>query len=79
MIATLNDPKLKSGKILNACVQALVIEMVWIILGPEFRKDARETAVFGRALYGLKFWSHIFRCMESLGYESCKVNSDLLL
>ena len=37
-----------------------------------------------RALYGLKssgtaLRSHLARCMESLGYESCKADPDLLL
>ena len=38
MIAPLNDPKVKSGNILNACVQAPVTEKVWTTLGPEFVK-----------------------------------------
>ena len=63
--------------ILNVYVQALVTE-VWTTLGPEFGKDARKIA------YGLKsaiaaFRSHLARCMESLGYESCQADHDLWL
>ena len=54
MITALNDLEIKSGDILNAYVQAPVTEKVWTTLGPEFGKDARETAVIVRALYGLK-------------------------
>ena len=82
MIATLNDLEVKSGNILNAYVQALVTEKVWTTLGPEIGKDARMTAVIDRALYGLKstgaaFKSHLAKCMESLGYQSCKSDPDL--
>ena len=84
MIATLNDLEVKSGNILNAYVQAPVTEKVWTTLGPEFGKDAEKTAVIDRALYGLKsagaaFKSHLAKCMESLGYQSCKANQDLWL
>ena len=57
---------------------------MWATLGPEFSKDARKTSVIGSALYGLKsagaaFRSHLAKCMESLGYQSCKANPDLWL
>ena len=52
MIATLNNLEVKSGDILNAYVQAPVTEKMWTILGPEFGKDARKTAVIVRALHG---------------------------
>ena len=50
-------------------------------MGPEFGKDAGKSAVIVRALYGLKsagaaFKSHLARCMESLGYQSCKADLD---
>ena len=82
MIATLNDLEVKSGDILNACVQAPVTEKVWATLGPEFSKDARKTAVIVRAIYGLKsagaaFRSHLAKCMESMGYQSCNSDPDL--
>ena len=82
MIATLNHLVIKLGNILNDYLQAPVTEKVWTTLGPEFDKDARKTAVIVRALYGLKsagaaFRSHLARCMESLGYQSCKTDLDL--
>ena len=66
---------------MNAYVQAPATEKVWTFLGHEFGKDARKTAVIVRALYGLKsagaaFRSHLARCMESLGYQSCKADPD---
>ena len=53
-------------------------------MGLEIGKDARMTAVIVIALYGLKsagaaFRSHLAKCMESMGYQSCKADSDLLL
>ena len=53
-------------------------------LGLEFGKDARKTALIVRALSGLKsggaaFISHLARCIESLGYQSCKADLDLWL
>ena len=82
MIAALNDLEVKSGNIFNAYVQAPVTEKVWTTLGPEFGKDARKTAVNVRALYVLKsagaaFRSHLARCMESMGYQSCKADTNL--
>ena len=67
---------------MNAYVHAPVTEKVWIILDPGFGKDYRKTAVIVKALYGLKsagaaFRSHLPRCMESLGYESCMTDWDL--
>ena len=84
MIATLNDLEVKLGNILNAYVKAPVTENLWTTLGSEFSKDSGNTAVSVRALYGLKsagaaFRSHLAKCMESLGYESCKADSDLWL
>ena len=83
-IAALNDLEVKSGNILNAYVQAPVTEKVWTTLGPEFDKDATKTAVIVGALYGLKstgaaFRSHLAKCIESLGNESCKTDPDLWL
>ena len=54
MIPMLNDLEVKLGKILNAYVQAPVTEKVWIMLSPEFGKDAEITAVITIALYGLQ-------------------------
>ena len=82
MIAALNDLKVKSGNILNAYVHAPVTEKVWTTMGPEFVKDAEKTTVVISAVYGLKsaggaFRSHLLRCTESLGYQSCKAYPDL--
>ena len=66
---------------MSAYVQVHVTEKVWTTLGPEFGKDARQTAVFVRAFYGLKSAGEAFRrnlatCMEFSGYESWKANPD---
>ena len=84
IIPALNDLEAKSGDISNAYIQAPVTEKMWTPLGPEFGKDARKTAVIVRALYGLKsagaaFRYHLARCMESMGYMSCKADPDLWL
>ena len=55
--------------ILNANIQAPVTVNLWTTLGPEFGKDARETAVIVRVLYGLKsagaaFKSHLAKYMS---------------
>ena len=81
MIAALNDLEVKLGDILIAYVQAPITENVWTTLSYMFIKDARNTAVIVRALFGLKsaqaaFGSHLVKCMESLWYESCNVNLD---
>ena len=54
------------------------------MLGPKFDKDAGKTAVIERALYGLKsagaaFRSHLARCMEFMGYQSCMADTYLWL
>ena len=84
MIAALNDLEVMSGNILNAYVQAQVTGKAWTTLRPEFGKDASWTALIVRALYGLKsageaFRSHLARCLESLQYQSCKADPNLLL
>ena len=82
MIATLNDLEVKLGNSLNAYIQAPVTEKVWTTLVPKLGKDAQKTALIVRALYGLKlagaaFRSHLAKCMESSGYQSCKAHLDL--
>ena len=84
MIFALNDLEVKSGIILNAYVQASVIENVWTTLSPEFGKDARKSAVIVRALYGLKsvgaaYRRNLAKCMESMGYQFCKADANLWL
>ena len=77
MIAALNDLEVKLGCILNANFHAPLTEMVWTMVGPEFGKDDGKSAVIIIALYDLKsagaaLKSHLAKCMESLGYQSCK-------
>ena len=53
-------------------------------MGPKFAKVAGKTAVIVRALYGLNsagaaFISHLAKCMETLGYKSCKADPNLWL
>ena len=84
MIATLNDLEVKWGNIMKAYIQEPVTEKVWTMLHPEFGEDARKTAVIVRALYGVKsggeaFRSYLAKCMQSLGYQSCKADPDLWL
>ena len=52
------------------------------MLGPEFGADADKKAFLVHALYGLKlaggsFGHHLADCMRTLGYSSCKADSDL--
>ena len=61
-----------------------VTENVWITLGPEFGKDVGKSVVIVLALCGLKlagvaFGSQLAKCMESLGYQSCKADLGLWL
>ena len=84
MIVTLNDLEVESGNIQNAYGQTPVTEKVWTTKGPEFGKDTGKTPVIVRAFYVLKsaaaaFKRHLARCMDSLGYESCKADPDLWL
>ena len=84
MIVALNDLEVKLDNILNAYIQAPIIEKVWTTLGPDYGKETRKTAVIVRIFFGLKsagaaFRNHLARCMESLGYESCKADPDLWL
>ena len=50
--------------------------------GPEFGADAGKKAFLVHTLYGLKsaggsFSCHLANCMRTLGYSSCKADSDL--
>ena len=52
------------------------------MLGPEFGADAGKKAFLVCTLYGLKsagdsFSHHLANCMRTLGYSSCKADSDL--
>ncbi len=68
MLVALNDLEVKIGDILNAYITAPITEKVWTVLGPEFGQDAGRSAIFMRALYGLKsvgaaFHAHLASCM----------------
>ena len=55
-------------------------EKVWTILGLKFGKDVRKTAGIVRFLYVVAaFRSYLAKCIESLGYQSCKADMDLWL
>ena len=41
MIDACNNVNVKSGDILNMCVQVPLTEKVWTMLGPKFGKDTR--------------------------------------
>ena len=67
-----------------ATLKAPVTEKVLTTLGLEFGKDAKRAAVIIKNLYDLKsagaaFQSHLARCMESFGYQSCKADPGLWL
>ena len=82
MIATLNDLEVKLGSILNAYVQAPVMEKVWTTMGPEFGIDVEKITIIVRAIYILKsagaaFRRLLARCMESMDYQSSKADPNL--
>ena len=84
MLAALNDLQVKVGDVLNAYITAPVKEKVWIVLSPEFGRDASKSAIISRALYGLKstgaaFCAHLASFMRQMGYTSCKADPDLWL
>ena len=81
-IATLNDLQVKECHVQNAFLMATSKEQIWAILGPEFGADAGKKAFLVHALYGLKSAGGSFGChpanyMRTLGYSSCKADSDL--
>ena len=80
--AALNDLEVMTGDILNAYLTAPSSQKLWTTCGREFGKDANKKAIIKRALYGNKcagadFRNHLRKCMEHLGYESCKADPDL--
>ena len=82
MITTINDLEVRFTDILNAYVEAPVTEK-GTTSGPEFSKDSSNTVVIIKAVYGLKsavavFRSYLASCIESMGYDSCKAETDLL-
>ena len=79
---TLNNLQVKASDVQNAFLMAPCKEQIWTMLGPEFGADAGKKAFLVCALYGLKppgglFSPHPANCMRTLGYSSCKVDSDL--
>ena len=66
IIFALNNLTLKLTDIMNAYIQASMAEKVSTI-GPEFSKDASNTAVIARASCGLKSARAAFR--SQLGYK----------
>ena len=80
MIFTINDLEVRLGDILNACVQAPVKEKVLNTFGPKYDKDAGKASVIVRASsVGEAFRSHLARCMQCMGYQSCKIDPDVWL
>ena len=59
---------------------APITQKVWTTLGPEFHKDCsdHESPICPKDNMN-RFRSHLARCMESLGHESCKTDLDLWL
>ena len=81
-IAALNDLQVKASDVQNAFLTAPCEERIWTMLGPEFGADAGKKAFLGCVLYGLKsagglFGHHLANCIRTLGYSSCKADSDL--
>ena len=81
-IVTLNDLQAKASDVQNAFLMAHCEEQIWTMLGPEFGADAGKKAFLVCTLYGLKLVGGSFSChladfMRTLGYSSCKVDSDL--
>ena len=81
-IATLNDLQVKASDVQNAFLMATCEEQIWTMLGPEFGAHAGKKAFLVCTLYGLmsaggSFSHHLADCMRTLGYSSCKADSDL--
>ena len=83
-IAALNDLQMKCSDILNAYIAATFIELIWNTLGLKCGDDKGKTAIFVRALYGLKstvtaFRKHIEECICGLGYKPFLVDPDTMV
>ena len=67
----------------NAFLHAPCSEKYYTVCGPELGSEfIGKLAIIVRAAYGLKyagvdFWNHLRNCMEHLGYESCKADTDV--
>ena len=82
VITALNDLEVNLGDILNDYVQAPVTKKVQLLWVQKLVRMPEKVIV--RALYGLKsagtaFRCHLAKCIESLGYQSCKTDLDLWL
>jgi hypothetical protein len=78
-----NNLEVKTAGIENAYLTAPIGEKIWCTLGPVFGGDAGKCAMIVRALYGIKlagasFRNHLADCKRHLGWESCKVDHDVL-
>ena len=65
-------------------MQMCVTKNLRTVLGPEFIKEAKKTAVIIKALYHLKsagavFKSHLASFMEFTRYLHCRVDPDLCM
>ena len=80
MIAALNDLKILSAYIQNACKKC--IEKIWTKAGPEFGSDEGSVMIILRALYELKSSGAAFRSLlanqlHDIGYKSTKGGPDV--
>ena len=81
-IATLNNLQVKESDVQNAFLMGPCKEQIWTALGPEFGSDIGKKVFLVCTLYGLKlaggsFSYHLANCMWTLGYSSCKADSNL--
>ena len=53
-IFALNELQVKCGDILNAYITALVMDLIWTTLGPDFDDYQDNMAIIFCGLYGLK-------------------------
>ena len=81
--AALNGLDVWAENVQNAFLQAPFSKKYYTVFGPELGSEfIGKLAIIVRAAYGLKcagadFRNHLRDCMEHLGYESCKADSDV--
>jgi hypothetical protein len=81
--AALNGVAIFAADIQNAFLQAPSSQKHYIICGPEFGLEhVGKRALIKRALYGGKtagrdFRNHLRKCMQFLGFVSCKADPDI--
>eukprot|EP00978_Attheya_sp_CCMP212_P012602 scaffold31521_cov55-Attheya_sp.AAC.1 len=81
-LAALNDLEVEMANIVDAYLQAPVLEKISVGCGPKFGPDEGKVAILVRALYGLcsagaAFRNHLADCMHTLGFKSCLADQDL--